>query len=253
MDPVSGSRLVRARERSGTTHEVPVPVGDPWPHGSTIKFLKTLPDRPSRHTRPPAYRNRVSHWWDGSQLYGVDAPTHDRLRRRVDGKIKVRATGLLEFDPDRKEEITGFMENGWIGISMLHGLFALEHNAICDRLKQKHPLWSDDELYHKARLIRRRACQDSHTRVDLGRPPNQRVEDRHGDQLAWPAREAPGNQPTFQGDELIGGIIGSPTDHHTAPYSLTEEFVTVYRMHPLMPDDFKFYTAASGTYLQTTP
>ena len=27
-------------------------------------------------------------------------------------------------------------------------------------------------------------------------------------------------------------------DHHSAPYSLTEDFVTVYRLHPLLPDDY---------------
>ena len=37
---------------------------------------------------------------------------------------------------------------------------------------------------------------------------------------------------------FLGGIVGSKADHHAAPYSLTEEFVAVYRMHPLMPDDF---------------
>ena len=39
-------------------------------------------------------------------------------------------------------------------------------------------------------------------------------------------------------DEVIHGIPGSATDHHGVPYSLTEEFVAVYRMHPLIPDDF---------------
>ena len=46
--------------------------------------------------------------------------------------------------------------------------------------------------------------------------------------------------PEFLNDsELLGGIVGSKHDHHTAPYSLTEEFVAVYRMHPLMPDDYR--------------
>jgi hypothetical protein len=40
--------------------------------------------------------------------------------------------------------------------------------------------------------------------------------------------------------EVLSGIPGSPTDHHGVPYSLTEEFVAVYRMHPLLPDDFTF-------------
>ena len=37
----------------------------------------------------------------------------------------------------------------------------------------------------------------------------------------------------------ISGIPGSPTDHHGVPYALTEEFVAVYRMHPLIPDDYE--------------
>ena len=36
-------------------------------------------------------------------------------------------------------------------------------------------------------------------------------------------------------DEILGGILGSKHDHHSAPYSLTEEFVSVYRMHPAHP------------------
>ena len=35
-------------------------------------------------------------------------------------------------DPATGKPITGFTENGWVGLSLLHGLFALEHNAICD-------------------------------------------------------------------------------------------------------------------------
>jgi Animal haem peroxidase len=30
------------------------------------------------------------------------------------------------------------------------------------------------------------------------------------------------------------------------PYSLTEEFVAVYRMHPLLPDDYRFYSLDGG-------
>ena len=41
-------------------------------------------------------------------------------------------------------------------------------------------------------------------------------------------------------NEVLGGIPGSATNHHGVPYSLTEEFVAVYRMHPLLPDDFTF-------------
>jgi len=35
--------------------------------------------------------------------------------------------------------------------------------------------------------------------------------------------------------EAISGIPGSSVDHQGIPYSLTEEFVSVYRMHSLIP------------------
>jgi hypothetical protein len=42
------------------------------------------------------------------------------------------------------------------------------------------------------------------------------------------------------------GIPETKPDHHGAPYSLTEDFVTVYRLHPLLPDDYRFADHRSG-------
>src|SRR5262249_30436427 len=42
-------------------------------------------------------------------------------------------------------------------------------------------------------------------------------------------------------DEGISGIPGSVHDHDGIPFSLTEEFVAVYRMHPLIPDQIDFH------------
>src|SRR4030095_17030553 len=49
---------------------------------------------------------------------------------------------------------------------------------------------------------------------------------------------------------LLKGIVGSHANHHTAPYSLTEEFVSVYRMHPLMPDDYAFHSLSTGKLVE---
>jgi hypothetical protein len=49
---------------------------------------------------------------------------------------------------------------------------------------------------------------------------------------------------------VLSGIPGSPTDHHGVPYSLTEEFVAVYRMHPLLPDEFAFRSVSDDALLQ---
>jgi hypothetical protein len=46
--------------------------------------------------------------------------------------------------------------------------------------------------------------------------------------------------------EVLSGIPGSPTNHHTAPYAMTEEFTAVYRMHSLLPDGFSFRRHQDG-------
>ena len=56
--------------------------------------------------------------------------------------------------------------------------------------------------------------------------------------------------PGLQDNEYLSGIPGSPTDHHTAPYSLTEEFAAVYRMHALLPDDFTLWSVETGKELE---
>lgn len=53
--------------------------------------------------------------------------------------------------------------------------------------------------------------------------------------------------------ELVSGIPGSGADQDGVPYSLTEEFVSVYRMHTLIPDNIAFFNAESGKHEQTTP
>ena len=51
-------------------------------------------------------------------------------------------------------------------------------------------------------------------------------------------------------EEIVHGIPGSPTNHHSAPYALTEEFVSVYRMHPLIRDDYSFRRAQDDKLIE---
>jgi Animal haem peroxidase len=51
-------------------------------------------------------------------------------------------------------------------------------------------------------------------------------------------------------DEVIRGIPGTATEHHNAPYSLTEEFVAVYRMHPLIRDEYAFRRASDDDTIE---
>ncbi|NET76063.1 peroxidase family protein [Okeania sp. SIO1F9] len=236
--------------------QIPLEEGDPWPEEyRPLEIKKTLADttRSDENTQgPPTYINKVTHWWDASQIYGSDRETIDKLRSHVDGKMLIEDDGLLPINSENGIDLVGFDDNWWIGLSMLHTIFVKEHNTICDHLKQKYPAWTDEDLFDHARLINAALLAKIHT-VEwtpgiLGLPALQIAMDAN-----WWGLLGQHFKKIFGrvGDsELLSGIIGSSTDHHTAPYYLTEEFVSVYRMHPLMPDEFEFYSVENGKLLQ---
>lgn len=226
---------------------IPLADDDPWPQDDRPMDVGKTLDDPTRLDNdpetPPTFVNTVSHWWDGSQLYGSSEAELERLRSHTDGKLLINDDGLLPLDESSNIDRTGFNDNWWIGLSVLHTIFVKEHNTICDHLKKDYPSWSDDKLFGHARLINAALMAKIHT-----------VEWTPGI-LATPALRISMNSNWWGilgkslkdkigriGDgEILSGIIGSPVDHHAAPYYLTEEFVSVYRLHPLIPDDFDIY------------
>jgi hypothetical protein len=143
---------------------------------------------------------------------------------------------------------TGFSDNYWIGLSMLHTLFVKEHNAICDHLKASYPTWDDERLFLTARLVNSALMAKIHT-----------VEWTPGI-LATPVLKAAMNAnwygmlpkwaksriPRIDALEGIFGVVGGAQEHHAAPYAITEEFASVYRLHPLIPDDWEMRSHKSG-------
>lgn len=113
-----------------------------------MRLFKTKPDevQDASDERCPGYRNMNTAWWDGSQIYGSSESVTQSLRGcRTDGKLVLDSVGkephYLPRNPDGTPK-TGFTDNWWLGVEMLHTLFALEHNAICDEIKQGHPRWT---------------------------------------------------------------------------------------------------------------
>ena len=200
----------------------------------------------------------AAHWWDGSQLYGSDEATTARLRGLTSkGKLKLETEHGQEFllrGPDGISD-TGFNSNWWVGLELMHTLFALEHNAICDMLAAANPTWPDDQLFDTARLINCALMAKIHTvewtPAILAHPA---LELAMNANWLGPQRErlykALGR---LASSEEISGIPGSGVDHNDVPYSLTEEFVSVYRMHALIPDHVAFFDAATGAHAATTP
>ena len=235
--------------------EVPLDTGDPWPE-HPMRILRTQPD-PSRTPgddaagTPPTYANVESHWWDGSQLYGSNAEIQAQVRLGQDGKLKIGPDGLVPVDPRNKHhpaDEPGF----WLGLVLLHSLFVREHNAICDHLKVSYPHWSDEQLFDHARLVNTALIAKIHT-VEwttgiLGHPALQ-----IGMRANWwgVLGERINSLVGHIGQgEVLSGIVGSNTNHFGVPYTLTEEFVAVYRMHPLMPDDYTFHGVSTGGLIE---
>ncbi len=230
------------------THDIPLNDGDDW-HERPMRVPKTPADPPkvANSTRPPAYINENTHWWDGSHVYGSSPSAQASLRAGRDGKVLVSPSGRLGVDPITGLEITGFTENGWVGLSLLHGLFALEHNAICDELKKHNPLWDDERLFQQARLVNAALLAKIHT-VEWSTAILPREVLSTGLRTAWYGRFSKLQNifPPLAANDIFSGIPGSPTDHTGVPFSLTEEFVSVYRMHTLMPDHFTIRSADTG-------
>lgn len=244
--------FVHARSKTDAI-EIPTGPGDDWGAPSIRVPTSVAEPAPSGSKRPPAYANLNSHWWDSSQIYGCDKKMADALRAGIGGKLRIEPTGLLPVDPDTGLHFSGFTDNWWIGLAMLHTLFTLEHNHICDMLAAQQPTWNDDQLYSKAKLINSALMAKIHTvEWTCAIIPNPIIVKAM--QVNWSGlvgEDAQDILDFLDDHELAGGIVGSNTDHHTAPYSLTEEFVAVYRMHPLIPDDVAFHSLATGRLLET--
>ncbi|MBV9354233.1 MAG: hypothetical protein JO023_01775, partial [Chloroflexi bacterium] len=222
---------------------IDVPDAD-WTGPRPLTILRTQPDptRPDRSAVAPAsFLNTATHWWDGSQVYGSDQQRQAQLRSFEDGKLKLGGAGLLPIDPEHGVDLTGVNGNYWVGLSLLHTTFAHEHNAICDRLKREYPSWSDDELFDHARLINAALMAKLHTvewtTAILANPTT--VFALRGNWWGLEQEQLFRAFGRISHDDLISGIPGSDTNHHAAPYSITEEFVAVYRMHPLLPDEYR--------------
>jgi hypothetical protein len=233
------------------SHEVPVDAGDSW-HESPMRVPKTPADPPKvpNSTRPPAYINENTHWWDGSQVYGSTPASQMSLRAGRDGKVLVSPSGRLGVDPITGREITGFTENGWIGLSLLHAVFALEHNAVCDMLKKHNPRWDDQRTFEQARLVISALLAKIHT-VEWSTAILPRDITSTGLRTNWHGLlgKLQNVFPGINQNDLLGGIPGSATEHHGTPFAMTEEFVAVYRMHTLMPDDYTLRSLKTGDKL----
>ena len=225
---------------------VPLADDDPWPE-RPLTILRTRPDPtrpPGPSDLPPTWANTQSHWWDASQVYGSDPAQERKARSGCDGKLRVTPEGLIPY-PTGPDDNPSLVPGFWLGLSMMQTLFTLEHNAICDRLRAEYPSWDDDDLFSRARLVNAALIAKIHT-VEWTPAVISHPTTRFAMRANWWGLTGERLYRLFgriSGSEVISGIPGSKTDHHGVPFAITEEFVAVYRMHPLVPDHFAFRSA----------
>ncbi|KAJ9683482.1 hypothetical protein PVL29_019173 [Vitis rotundifolia] len=193
-------------------------------------------------------------WWDGSAIYGSNEKQLQKVRTFKDGKLKISEDGLLLHDQDMIP-VTGDVRNSWAGVSTLQALFVKEHNAVCDALKKEYRHMNDEELYHRARLVTSAVIAKIHTidwTVELLKTDTLLA----GMRANWYGLLGKKFKDTFGhvGGTILGGLVGQKKpNNHGVPYSLTEEFTTVYRMHELLPDHLLLRDISAAPGLNKSP
>ncbi|EAQ91524.1 hypothetical protein CHGG_03459 [Chaetomium globosum CBS 148.51] len=209
---------------------VPAPEGgDSWPHPH-MEVFRTKPDDildPS-DIKCPGYKNENTAWWDGSQIYGSSEAVTQALRAKLpNGKLTLDEIGAVSFLPRDKDgnPLTGFHDN-------------------CDQIFDKARL-VNCALMAKIHTVEWTPAILAHPALEFGMNANWWgvVGEKLTKMLGRISKTS----------EIISGIPGSGAEQDGVPYSLTEEFVSVYRMHSLIPDDIAFHSATTGEHIRTIP
>lgn len=251
--------------KTGDVLSIPLEAGDPLRAENGSNVMVVPKTRSKIVGDDKAFYNDVTQWWDGSQLYGSDEATAASLRKQVGGvrkaELDLDEDGFLPADGE--SERTGQTENWWLGLSLLHTTFAREHNAIVTMLRGKHPEMNEDELYGTARLVNAAVMAKIHT-VEWSHAANGNPSIGLGLRGNWSGILNPANDVDSEIDKasrlvgqlpLIGtvfkepghvlfGIVGNPRDlgKKNIPFAFTEEFISAYRFHQVLPEELALTT-----------
>ncbi|KAL0731941.1 hypothetical protein Bca4012_028035 [Brassica carinata] len=218
---------------------------------SSFRFFKTKEVPTGFFEIKTGSLNSRTPWWDSSAIYGSNSKAMERVRTYKDGKLKIsEETGLLLQDKAGLA-ISGDVRNSWVGVSALQALFIKEHNAVCDALKKEYDDLEDEDLYRHARLVTSAVIAKIHTidwTVELLKTDTLLA----GMRTNWYGILGKKFKDSFGhvGSSILGGLVGlKKPQNHGVPYSITEEFTSVYRMHSLLPDQLELrdIDVVSGT------
>jgi hypothetical protein len=250
--------------------------------------------------------NRVTAWWDASQIYGYDELSRKRVKRDPGDPAKL----LLETASSRAQESIGYLpllqtsdytnvqwsgqesvafpDNWNIGLSFFHNVFAREHNIFVDAFRKqaaaapnsdsglrdpanpavviRYKDIGPDELFEIARLVVAAEIAKVHTiewtpQLLYNEPAHLAmnanwsgltskhplVDEALKKVLARLGKSTSGSKPAawysvFATGPGIVGLgnqnpdVNGGVHHFGSPFNFPEEFVTVYRLHSMVPD-----------------
>ncbi|WP_413802879.1 peroxidase family protein [Streptomyces iranensis] len=248
-DGPTGDPAVARRDVAGAASgRGPAPLHRPdlihVPHPATVagELLHRARFRPATslnvlsaawlHLQSPDWVDGACHRWDGSRMYGGGL-------RLEDGHLPLGPGGVPPIGPT---------SGWWLGLSAMHTLFAREHDAVHEALLRTHPSMSAESAHHTARLVVSALIAKIHTvewvpailateLSDIGSRTNWQGPPTH-----WLSRLG---LWLFEAGASAGLPRGVP-DHPEMPFALAEEFMAVYRTHPLLPDDVELCDHRSG-------
>ncbi|KAK2704787.1 hypothetical protein QYM36_016995 [Artemia franciscana] len=110
--------------------------------------------------------NEITHWMDGSMVYGSTPEQARSVRAFQGGRLRTSfqrsgRKSTLPIESQRTENcgadvcyIAGDKRvNEQTMLAAFHTIFVREHNRIATSLQQLNPLWSDEQLYQESRRI----------------------------------------------------------------------------------------------------
>ncbi len=141
-------------DKKGDHANIDIPTGDRFfdPRGTgtqTMKFERTAGT--TDETGKTVYKNAITSYIDGSNIYGSNKETADKLRSFEDGKLIASDSNLLP-ENDKGHFLSGDVRvNENLGLTSMHTLWMREHNRLADKIGARHPRWTDEKIFQEAR------------------------------------------------------------------------------------------------------
>lgn len=162
---------------------ISVPAGDPFfdPDSTGQQIIPMSrstydPTTGNAAGNPRRHINKITSWVDASAVYGSDTERANWLRTFSEGKLKTSAGNLLPYntltgekdapvDPTapHMDNPVGLTDKVFVAgdaranenplLASYHTLFMREHNRMCDEILQKHPYFTDEQVYQHARKM----------------------------------------------------------------------------------------------------